>query len=292
MNKLSLFATLLRERFSQRTLEREPEPDLVMDDPAQVAAYDQAGSIDGVMAAAYLFHTARVSQVIQGCTEVVDLGCGPAIQLCQIAELNPGIQFHGVDLSPTMLEKARANVEAKGLRNVRFTQGDITRLDFIAAGSVDGVISTMALHHLPTHALLRQAFAEIHRILKPGGALYLVDFGRLKTRRTVIFFADQVLADQPYIFNLDYERSMRAAFELEDFSRVAAEVLQGRAQVYSTFMVPMLTLVKTADRPLPDAARSRLQAMVKAMPSRPRSDLGDLRIFFRLGGLKNDPFAA
>lgn len=85
---------------------REPEPDLVMDDPQQVAAYDEAGSIDGLMSSAYLFHSARVSQVIRGCKEVVDLGCGPAIQRCQIAQLNPSTTFHGLDLSPEMLEKA------------------------------------------------------------------------------------------------------------------------------------------------------------------------------------------
>src|SRR5688572_15936430 len=101
MNKFALFPVLVRERLSSRTLPREPEPDLVMDDPDQVAAYDKAGSIDGLMASSYLFHSARISQVIHGCKEVIDLGCGPAIQLCQIAELNPEISFHGVDLSPT-----------------------------------------------------------------------------------------------------------------------------------------------------------------------------------------------
>lgn len=291
MNKLALFAAMLRDRFSERTLPREPEPDLVMDDPDQVAAYDEAGSIDGLMASAYLFHTARASQVIQNCTEVVDLGCGPAIQLCQIAELNPKVQFHGVDLSETMLEKARANVAEKGLKNVRFTHGDITQLGFIGDQSVDGVISTMALHHLPTQDLLRRTFEEIQRVLKPGGALYLVDFGRLKRLKTVIFFAYQNAAHQPHLFTLDYERSLRAAFQLEDFTRVATEVLKGRAKVHSTFMVPMLTLIKTEDRALPATVRDRLKAMAQAMPARYRSDLSDLRIFFRLGGLGNDPFA-
>lgn len=291
MNKLSLFATLLRDRLSERTLARVPEPDLVMDDPEQVAAYNQAGSIDGLMASAYLFHSARVTQVIQGCREVVDLACGPAIQLCQIAELNPNVQFHGVDYSTTMLEQARANAQAKGLANVRFTHGDITRLDFIGDRSVDGAISTMALHHLPTYEHLRQAFTEIDRILKPGAALYLVDFGRLKQSKTVEFFVAQNADEQPPLFNLDYENSLRAAFELEDFRRMTTEVLHGRGKLYSTFMVPMLTLIKTADHPLPPGDRERVKALAAAMPPRYRSDLNDLRIFFRLGGLGNDPFA-
>lgn len=290
MNKLALLPVLLRERVSKRTLPREPEPDLVMDDPDQVAAYDKAGSIDGLMASAYLFHSARVSQVIQGCTEVVDLGCGPAIQLGQIAQLNPNISFHGVDLSPTMLDKARENVAGLGLTNVRFSLGDITELGFLPDASVDGVISTMALHHLPTLDHLRRCFREVHRILRPSGALYLVDFSRLKRLETLMFFAYQNAHHQPHLFTLDYERSLRAAFEQADFKAVAREELPERGDVISTFMVPMLTVIKSEDRPLQAAQRNRVRGLLNAMPARYRSDLNDMRIFFRLGGLKDDPF--
>jgi len=213
MNKLALLPVLLRDRWSERSLPREPEPDLVMDDPEQVAAYDKAGSIDGLMASAYLFHSARISQVIQGCKVVVDLGCGPAVQLCQIAQFNPGVSFHGVDLSPTMLESARANVDRLGLKNIRFSLGDITTLELLPNASADGVISTMALHHLPTVDHLRRCFRRVNEILRPDGALYLVDFTRLKRLQTVIFFAYQNAGRQPHLFTLDYERSLRAAFE-------------------------------------------------------------------------------
>lgn len=290
MNKLALFPVLLREFFSERTLPREPEPDLVMDAPDQVAAYDKAGSIDGLMGSAYLFHSARISQVIQGSNEVIDLGCGPAVQLCQLAELNPEVMFHGIDLSPTMLDKARENVCRLGLKNVRFSLGDITALDFVPDASVDSVISTMALHHLPTHDHLRRCLRAVNRVLRPGGALYLVDFSRLKRLKTVMFFAYQNARYQPHLFTLDYERSLRAAFEQADLRTVAREELPGRGEVISTFMVPMLTIIKTKDEPLQPAQSEHLRTLLKAMPARYRSDLNDMRTFFRLGGLKGDPF--
>ena len=56
--RLSFLPTIAREVFGPRTLPREPEPDLVMDGEDQVAAYTHAGRIDGVMSAAYLFHSA------------------------------------------------------------------------------------------------------------------------------------------------------------------------------------------------------------------------------------------
>ena len=148
MPHLSMIPSFLREVTCARTFPREPEPALVMDGKAEVAAYTEAGRIDGVMAAAYLFHSARVSQAIHGCQNVIDLGCGPATQLAQVAELNPDISFHGVDLSPAMLESAGAHIRESGLKNVQFSQGDITRLDHIAT-AVTPLVQLLAqvTHH-------------------------------------------------------------------------------------------------------------------------------------------------
>ena len=290
MPSIGLIQTFLREIFAIRTLNREPEGDLVMDDAVQVAAYAEAGRIDGVMAAAYLFHSARISQTIQGCKSVVDLGCGPATQLAQIAQLNPDVQFVGVDLSEAMLSDARAHVDALGLKNVNFRSGDITRLDAFSDQSADGVISTMALHHLPTLQHLDACFGEIRRVVKPGGALYLADFGRLKSIESVRFFADMNAAFQPELFSLDYERSLRAAFLHDEFRALSARNFTSNVRVHSTFRVPFLVLIKTADKTLPDALRQRFTKMAKSLKPRYRSDLSDMRMFFALGGLRNDPF--
>ena len=291
MPHLSMIPSFLREVTCARTFPREPEPALVMDGKAEVAAYTEAGRIDGVMAAAYLFHSARVSQAIHGCQNVIDLGCGPATQLAQVAELNPDISFHGVDLSPAMLESAGAHIRESGLKNVQFSQGDITRLDHIANHSADAVISTMALHHLPTFDHLTSCFREIRRVLKPSGAVYLTDFGRLKSLKSVLYFAYMNAKQQPHLFSLDYERSLRAAFLPEDFQRAAQEHLPGQVQMFSTFMMPLLIILKTEDKPLPETLRLKIRAMRKALPARYRRDLDDIRTFFRLGGLGNDPFS-
>lgn len=186
---LSLLPMIARELFSKRTLARVPEPE-VMNEATQVSAYAKAGIADGMMTTGYAFHAARASQVIQGCSRVLDLGCGPGIQLCDVAELNPHIEFRGVDLSEEMLEHARTHAERRELRNVTFQHGDMTRLDEFASGSVDGVISTMTLHHLPSYADLERCFAQIARVRKADGAIYLADFIRLKSARSVDFFLD------------------------------------------------------------------------------------------------------
>jgi ubiquinone/menaquinone biosynthesis C-methylase UbiE len=205
--------------------------------------------------------------------------------------MNPGIRFTGIDLSPTMLANAERHVASLGLANVQFRQGDITSLEGIADHSVDAVISTMALHHLPTLQHLETCFGSIRRVLKPGGTLYLTDFGRLKSLKSVIFFAYMNAKHQPHLFSLDYERSLRAAFLKEEFKALAAKYFPPETKVVSTFKVPFLVTIKTADHPLPEHLRQRLVTMRKALKPRYRRDLNDMRAFFTLGGLRNDPFA-
>jgi len=265
---------------------------LVMEGSEQVKAYALAGRIDGVMAAAYLFHSAHISTVLAGCRTAVDLGCGPATQLAQIAELNPDIQFTGVDLSETMLADAETHKKKRGISNIRFVKDDIARLSSIADNSTDAVISTMALHHLPSYADLKSCFSQIRRILKPNGAIYLVDFGRLKSLKSVIFFAYLNRKYQPHIFSVDYERSLRAAFLAEEFKTLAREELPSDVEVLSTFLMPILTVMKTRDRELRVEQRQRLRAMRQALVGRYRRDLDEMRRFFWLGGMKGDPFSA
>jgi ubiquinone/menaquinone biosynthesis C-methylase UbiE len=281
----------VREWLGRRTFPREPEPALVMSDPEQTAAYDHAGRIDGVMAAAYLFHTAHITQVIQGSAQVLDIGCGPATQLLQVAEANPGSQFIGVDLSDEMLSRARRHIADQGVRNVEVWRDDATALDTVDDKSVDAVISTMALHHLPTIDALNRCFAQIARVLRPGGALYLCDFGRLKSLRSVLYFAYQNAMHQPHLFSLDYERSLRAAYLADDFEAALQAHLAGRARLFSTFKVPFLVLIKSPDRAIDEAVAARLRKMRQELPGRYRRDLDDIRRFFALGGLRQDVFS-
>ena len=291
MPSIAMLPVLVREGWTRRSLPREPEPDLVMDGPEQVAAFVEAGRIDGVMAAAYLFNSAHISAAIQGCKTVVDLGCGPATQLAQVAELNPGTQFIGVDMSTEMLANAERHVRSLGLSNVRFIEADVTNIATLANGSVDGVMSTLALHHLPSPDHLRNCFQEIRRILQPGGAVCIIDLGRLKSLKSVLFFAYMNARHQPHLFSLDYERSLRAAFLREDFKHVIDQTLPDiGVRVFSTLHIEVLIMCSTAPKGLPPMLTQKLQTMRRGLKRRYRRDLDDMRLFFRLAGLRNDPF--
>jgi hypothetical protein len=106
----------------------------------------------------------------------------------------------------------------------------------------------------------------------------------------VLFFSYMNADAQPHIFSLDYERSLRAAFEYDDLEATAKAFLPKQVRVYSTFITPMLTIIRTPGQPLDPAFRERVRGMRRALPRRYRADLDDMRLFFRLKGLASDSF--
>ena len=288
MPSFGVIKTLVRETLTRERSPRVNEPDLVMDDPDKVAAYTRAGREDGVMAPVYLFHAAQICDVVQPGDTVIDLGCGPATQLAMVARLNPDTRFIGLDLSGEMLERARAHIEELGLENVEFRQADITDLSLFDDASVDAVMSTMVLHHLPDVDALEKTFAEVSRVTRPEGGIYLVDFGHLKSENSIRYFAYQYADRQPELFTLDYLYSLRAAFRKEDFQRLTEHYLTDKAKCYSTFMIPFMVAIKSSSRS-GDArgARDQIFRLKEALPRYHKNDLSDLKTFFSLGGLKS-----
>lgn len=289
MPRVSVLTTVLREMMTRYQVERIPEPDLIMNDPDKVSAYTSAGLEDGVMGGVYLYNCMQICDIIHPGDTVLDLACGPGTQLCMVARINPDINFIGIDMSPSMLERAESQVAQQGLSNVSFRQGDISKLDFFKDCSIDAVISTMALHHLPTVEHLHMSFKEIARILKPNSGIYLADFGRLKSKKSMQSFAYQHADTQPELFIQDYLFSLRAAFTLNEF-RDATQQLHEKARLYSTFAMPFMVAIKSASRSKDRLTlKKELKNIKRSMNVSNKSDFYDLSLFFRLGGLSS-PF--
>jgi ubiquinone/menaquinone biosynthesis C-methylase UbiE len=104
---------------------------------------------------------------------VLDVACGTGnLTLTAQTYAGPGGKVYGIDAAPEMIEVARDKASRSGLA-VIFEVGLAEQLDF-ADGTFDVVISRLAIHHLPDD-LKRKAFAEILRVLKPGGHLLIAD---------------------------------------------------------------------------------------------------------------------
>lgn len=103
---------------------------------------------------------------------VIDLGSGAGND-CFVARNAAGEtgKIIGIDFTPEMIEKARSNADKLGYNNVEFRQGDIEQMP-VGGAMADVVISNCVLNLVPNKA---GVFAEIHRVLKPGGHFSISD---------------------------------------------------------------------------------------------------------------------
>jgi arsenite methyltransferase len=103
---------------------------------------------------------------------VVDVGCGAGIDsLIAAKKVGPEGRVIGVDMTPSMLEKARQAAKEAGLTNMEFREGYAEALP-VEDGWADVVISNGVLNLMPDKAA---ALEEMSRVLKPGSRLQIGD---------------------------------------------------------------------------------------------------------------------
>jgi arsenite methyltransferase len=136
---------------------------------------DAYGGVEGHVAEADLALGCGVPTRHAGVREgdtVLDLGAGAGNDVF-IARRIVGASGHviGVDMTPEMIARAKANAAKLGYANVEFREGQIEALP-VTDASVDVVISNCVLNLVPDK---RRAFEEIRRVLRPGGRFCISD---------------------------------------------------------------------------------------------------------------------
>jgi len=103
---------------------------------------------------------------------VIDLGSGAGND-CFVARSETGEsgKVIGIDFTPAMVEKARANAETLGFNNVEFREGDIEKMP-VTSNVANVIVSNCVLNLVPNKD---GVFKEIYRVLKPEGHFSISD---------------------------------------------------------------------------------------------------------------------
>jgi ubiquinone/menaquinone biosynthesis C-methylase UbiE len=130
---------------------------------------------------------------------VLDVACGPGLVACTLAEI--ARQVTGTDLTPAMIEQARARQRAKGLTNLTWRVGDAVPLPFLdAVFSV--VVTRYSFHHfLDPRAVL----AEMARVCRPGGRVAVIDVFTSSPEQAEAYDRVEKLRDPSHVRALSVE---------------------------------------------------------------------------------------
>lgn len=112
----------------------------------------------------------------RGKETILDMATGTGDVAIEAARRYPGVRVTGIDYSPRMLSRARSKVAAQpaGVRErISLRVGDIRETGF-PDGTADIVTNTFALRNIPDRM---QVLREFHRVLAPGGRLYIMEPG-------------------------------------------------------------------------------------------------------------------
>ena len=115
---------------------------------------------------------ARIAAHVGRVSRVIDLGCGPGVVTCVLAERFPESSVVAADSSPVMLSRVAARAERLGLRDRVTTVAADLAGGLDALGDADLVWASMVLHHVDDVAT---AVEHLRRLLTPRGVLAVVE---------------------------------------------------------------------------------------------------------------------
>jgi SAM-dependent methyltransferase len=150
-----------------------------------------------------------LAEKVGGLGVICDMGCGPG----QIARYlhSHGVKVCGVDLSPVMVEQARALNP-----DIPFQCGDMLSLVDIADNSFGGIAAFYSIVHIPREKLV-QALQKLKRVLRPKGVL-LVTFHIGRETKHLDEFLDKEVSMDFFFFETEEVKGYlkTAGFQLEE----------------------------------------------------------------------------
>ncbi len=148
----------------------------------------------------------------------LEVGPGPGYLGLEWLKATRDTRLMGIEISPNMIKMERQNAEEYGLiGRVNYVEGNGMKMPF-SDGTFDGVFTNGSLHEWEYP---ERVFAEIHRVLKPGGRFFISDLKRNLNFLIVTFMR---LTAKPKEIKPGFDSSLAATYtrrEMEDILRKA-----------------------------------------------------------------------
>ena len=153
--------------------------------------------------------------------ECLDLGTGTALIPIEICRQSPSSRILAVDLSISMLDLARNNVEVAGLMH----RIQLDHIDAKGIGYDDGrfsaVISNSIVHHIPEPS---SVFAEAARLAAPGAILFFRDLARPATEEILEQQVTTYAGEEPEDSQKMFRESLHAALTVDEVQAMITEL--------------------------------------------------------------------
>lgn len=145
----------------------------------------------------------RVGERITG-TKLLDLACGEGHLSRRLQRWQPRVTF-GIDISSELLAHARHRAAQAGI-DIRYHQDDARVLASIKSGSMDTVVSNLALMDIPDH---QQVFGAVRRVMRRGGTFIF----------SVLHPCFEAPFEEPHAPQFQVENGVRTAYTIRDYAR-------------------------------------------------------------------------
>lgn len=209
----------------------EPE---VMDTVAEAVDYNSMdhSAVNRVFVDDFLIALAKLKTSSMAAPRVFDAGTGTALIPLELLKRGVPVAITASDLAEQMLVVARENVAKAGFDNsITLVLRDCKRLPD-QTGTYDAVMSNSIVHHIPEPGLV---LAELWRVLKPGGLLFVRDLMRPTDQSTLDDIVQTYSGDSNTHQQQMFRDSLRAALTVDEVGRLLAGlgILQEAVQATS-----------------------------------------------------------
>jgi ubiquinone/menaquinone biosynthesis C-methylase UbiE len=197
-------------RYYSHFMKRTPEPDDLMNEQDQAAAYAGAdwseshGKIPG-------YFRERFPAFSSG--RVLDLGCGTADVTVRFVRAFPGVTALGVDGSDAMLAFGQRRVHDEGFESRISLENHYLPDPSLEKQQFDAVISNSLLHHVLDPVGFWRTAAKC---VKPNGSVLVVDLLRPPDHEMAVRLVDQHANEAPPVLRRDFIASLHAAYTIDE----------------------------------------------------------------------------